>query len=64
MQLHGHNVNAAYGVPAFNQKGVWRQATSKQENLTGAALDGAQAAFRTRLIQIAQLQTTYWTDSL
>ena len=56
MQLHGHNVNAAYGVPAFNQKGVWRQATSKQEKLTGAALDGAQDAFRTRLIQIAQLQ--------
>ena len=57
MQLHGHS--AAYGVPAFNQKGVWRQATSKQKagvwtKLTGAALDGAQEAFRTRLI--AQLR--------
>jgi hypothetical protein len=49
MTIHGHS--AAYGVPAFNVRGVWLRATSTDgKKHTGKALETAKEAFRTRLI--------------
>ena len=49
MNIHGHSV--AYGVPAFNNHGVWLRATSTGgKQYTGKALETAKETFRTRLI--------------
>ena len=53
MELHGHT--AAYGVAAFNNKGVWDRAISKDgTKLKGKELLAAQERFRASLIR--QLQ--------
>ena len=58
MNIHGHS--AAYGVPAFNDHGVWFRATSTGgTKLRGSELLAAQEKFRTSLIK--QLQQK-WED--